>query len=290
MPSLKETKRRISSVKNTQKITRAMKLVSSAKYARAHKALSRAEPYRKALAKSAALLQASQEQHVSLCRPREVKKCLFLVISSDRGLCGALNTSLLKLTAENLQTKKQSGIVCDLMLWGKRAVLMGQKRSETAIAKLEKVLEKPNFEFAADAAAELCALFENGEYDEIYIGYSHFQSALTQRATVTTLLPLSFSDVEMEAKEDTQSSKNMLIEPSGPAFVNELMQKYVSSRIYSALLHGSASEHAARMAAMDSATNNADEVIRTLTLAYNRARQAAITKELIEITSGVEAL
>ena len=284
MANLKDTKRRIGSVKNTQKITRAMKLVSAAKYARANQAAVKARPYGDTFDQMVRRLASSSEGESPLLLVREEKKVLLIIVSTDRGLCGGLNTFLFKRATQFLDEKRDLGVTADLVLWGRRAGLFGKKRKEKKISSEEKVLERPSFEFAAKAAKGFAGEFEKAGYDRVYVAYSKFVNALTQEATVEQILPVTLPvDAVVEKRE-------FIFEPEQKALLESLLSKQIGSRLFRIFLEGAASEHAARMTAMDSATNNADEVIKRLTLQYNRARQAAITTELIEITSGADAL
>lgn len=284
MSNLKDTKRRIGSVKNTQKITRAMKLVSAAKYARANQAATKARPYGDTFDQMVKRLAAATECKSPLLEQRAEKKALFVVIATDRGLCGSLNTFLFKRCSQFLDEKMAAGVAVDLVLWGRRAGLFGKRRKERKISAEEKVLEKPSFDFAAKAARDFAEQFKSAEYDRVYVGYSRFVNALTQEGTVEQILPVSVADGE------SRDSRQFLYEPDRDLLLDSLLSRQLGSKLFRIFLDGSASEHAARMTAMDNATNNANEVIKRLTLQYNRARQAAITTELIEITSGAEAL
>lgn len=292
MPSLKDTKRRIVSVKNTQKITRAMKLVSSAKYARANRAILNGRPYADSFSKMIKQLY-DPECSTPLLEQRPLRKGLLIIVSTDRGLCGGLNTNLFKKCRTFLEeSKTEREVSFELGLWGKRAVMFGSKCSENILFSSEKVLEKPRYEFAASKAEQVCELFLGGKFDQISIAYSHFKNAMTQEPVVKQLLPIKVDSEDFTAvrPKGTNGNGSDILEPNRQLLLERALGKQVCSLIFEILLDGSASEHAARMTAMDSATNNAEEVIRSLTLQYNRARQAAITKELIEITSGAEAL
>jgi F-type H+-transporting ATPase subunit gamma len=288
MPSLKDTKRRIVSVKNTQKITRAMKLVSSAKYARANAAVLNARPYSESFERMIGRLVQDTQVMSPLTERREEKKALLLVVLPDRGLCGSLNANVIKHAQRFVAQKIAAGVAVDLILWGKRAQGVSRGSKVKVLRKQERVLEKPTYGFAEKMATELNQIFVEKNYDRIYCSFSKFRNAMLQTPMIQTLLP-----IEHETKEgaaDTTARGGFIMEPSRNELMEQLLNRKVAVQLYTILLEGSAAEHAARMTAMDSATNNADDVIRKLTLEYNRARQAAITKELIEITSGAEAL
>jgi len=286
MANLKDIKKRIASVKNTQKITRAMKLVSAAKFNRANQSMRAARPYGQALEELIARLIPSYVRNRSKPSPllalKTEKKSLFLLISSNRGLCGALNSNLFKTTKKLINEKQNKGIHIAAHSYGKKSQLFIKK-----IEGIEKFYHEETGVLTTSKAYEdakiLINLFLDKSYDTIYVAYSHFQSAMVQAPVIKRLVPLF-------AKTDERSSMNTLIEPAATVMFEPLFTQYFANQIYQIFLESSASEHGARMTAMDSATNNASEVIRSLTIDYNRARQAAITKELIEITSGAEAL
>lgn len=289
MPSLKDIRRRIGSVKNTQKITRAMKLVSAAKFARANTAVINARPYSNAFDDMVQRIVAMAGDDVDspLLDVREEKKSLYVLLSTDRGFCGSLNSNLFKFSMNQFGQKRDENVEVEIMPWGKRAKMFGAKLKYKPVGAREKVLEKPTYQIAKDLADELIEKFTNGEYDRVYICYVEFQSALSQKPTVKQLLPIGGS---AEGAESAQENATLLVEPSAKELLNGLLKRVVAASIFKCMLEGAASEHGARMTAMDSATNNANEVLRRMKIEYNRARQAAITKELIEITSGAQAL
>lgn len=293
MPSLKDTKRRIVSVKNTQKITRAMKLVSSAKFSRANREILNSRPYREAFTDIAGSLIRDETQVVSsLQLVREERKILLVILSTDRGLCGGLNAALFRDVSAFFRKKRGAGVEVDLMLWGRRACSFGSSFDGNVIEKLEKVLEKPNYSFAESHAGRFSQEFEAERYDRVFVAYSHFKNALSQKPEIYQLLPVVPSKIRQQQDQPKENNKkiNFICEPEETRLLDQMLRQQISVDLYGILLNGVASEHAARMTAMDNATSNADEVIKNLTLLYNRARQAAITKELIEITSGADAL
>jgi F-type H+-transporting ATPase subunit gamma len=292
MPSLKDTKRRIVSVKNTQKITHAMKLVSAAKFSRANQAVIAARPYGAALDDMVARLASMAGESIDsplVRRSVDEKRSLVVVISSDRGLCGSLNTNLFKSVGRFVKEKRAAGVELHVAAWGKRAQLFIRKSALKLVLEKEKVLDKPNYNTARKSADDLVELFVGSQeklgYDRVYLAYVEFKSALSQQPVVKQLLPVGGASTAQAG-----SVADVIVEPELKVIVPQLLKKQVASLVFRAFLEGAASEHGARMTAMDSATKNAKEVIRKLTLLYNRARQAAITKELIEITSGAEAL
>lgn len=285
MAGLKDTKRRIASVKSTQKITKAMKLVSSAKLAKANIAGLQARPYQEAILSIArSMLSKEAFENIPLLKPRAEKKVLLVVLASDRGLCGGLNANLVKKADRFLEEKKVAQVEMKLGLWGKRCFALQKTRKEEVIERKEKVATNFDFNSVQRLTEGLRQRFVSGEFDAIYIGYSAFKNAISQVPQIERLFPLPLEDGLGSAND------NFLVEPDRATLLEHVLERLASVIVYKVFLAGSASEHAARMTAMDSATNNADEVISRLTLEYNRARQAAITKELIEITSGAEAL
>lgn len=291
MPSLKDIKRRIGSVGNTQKITRAMKLVSAAKFARASQAIQAARPYGQAFDQMVSKLASAADGKfdLELLEQREEKKILVVVLATDRGLCGGLNTNLFKFVQNAFREKLDEKIDVDTMLWGRRAILFGRTRLTRAPLKSrEKVLAKPDYALAESLTDECLEAFRQQGYDRVYLAYMEFKSALTQTPRLQQLLPIPWKPEESVSEEVSLSK--FVVEPDLESLLKSMLMRQLASKVHRALLNAAASEHGARMTAMDSATNNAKEVKRKLTLQYNRARQAAITKELIEIISGAEAL
>lgn len=287
MASLKDTKRRIVSVKNTQKITKAMKLVSAAKFARANQAAARARPYARAFEKLAAQVFKAAKTDNSLMAQRPAKKILLVVLATDRGLCGGLNSNILKKANAFIKEKQAERAEIDLSLWGRRCFALSRTPNVKTVEKKERVLDKPSFSDAKLATQLFCKKFEGLEYDSVYFIFPKFVNAMTQTPQVEKLLPVLAEDL----KDDDKHTKGIfLFEPSPQELSESILRDMLAAKVYRYLLDGRASEHAARMTAMDNASNNAKDVIKKLTLEYNRARQANITRELIEITSGAQAL
>lgn len=289
MPSLKDTKRRIVSVRNTQKITHAMKLVSAAKFSRANHAVLAARPYGMAFDRIVGRLAAGVEnlEGMELLRFTESpKKVLAVLISTDRGLCGSLNTNVFKAAVRYVRENTDQGCEVEFAALGKRAAQFCRKVGFKTVIEREKVLERPNYQSAKAITDELTALFTSGKYDRIVLIFPEFKSVLAQTPRTKQLLPV----VTPEVTDEEHDTLNFIIEPDAHTVLEGMLRKHVVNTLFRALLEGAASEHGARMTAMDSATKNAKEYIRKLTLQYNRARQAAITKELIEIVSGAEAI
>jgi len=287
MASLKDIKRRIKSVKNTQQITKAMKMVSAAKLKRAQDEIVAARPYaEKMLGLIASLASKTSPDSHPLLSSTGGNRIAVLLYTSDRGLCGGFNTQLLRITERFLREHKDAEL--SLYLIGKRGNEYF-KRRETKIIKFQTIGSgRPSYSTAVSIADDVISSYLKGELDEVHIIYSQFQSALTQVPVSQRLLPIATPKAE-ETKEEADQGE-FLFEPTEGAVLASLLPKYVEVQAFRALLETSASEHGARMTAMDSASKNAAEMIGALTLKYNRLRQAAITKELMEIIGGAEAL
>ncbi|MBI5454712.1 MAG: ATP synthase F1 subunit gamma [Deltaproteobacteria bacterium] len=291
MASLKDIKRRIKSVKNTQQITKAMKMVSAAKLKKAQDEIVAARPYAEKLLGliSSLASKTSPESHPLLASTGGAKTGVVL-ITSDRGLCGSFNTVLLRTIERFLNERNESDI--SLYLIGKRSMEHFKRRQINVASSRAFGSGRPSYSQASEIARTLTDAFLKNELDEVYIIYSQFQSALTQTPVVQKLLPISTPKAEegkAEEKKD-EIQVEFLFEPSGDEVLSSLLPKYVEVQAFRALLESSASEHGARMTSMDSASKNAAEMINGLTLKYNRIRQAVITKELMEIIGGAEAL
>lgn len=288
MPNLKDIKRRIVSVKNTQKITHAMKLVSAAKFARANHAVLAARPYGDGFEHMVEkVIQASGGDLTTPLTERrgQHKKELLVLVATDRGLCGSLNSSLFKVVSRFAREKTEIGTSLDTIAWGRRAGMFCRKVKWECLAEREKVTERPKYEVAKTLAHDLVTKYLSGNYDAVNVAFVEFKSAMSQIPVIKQLLPFSPNTT---AASSTTSS--IIMEPVASELIGPALERLIVAQVFRILLESAASEHGARMTAMDSATKNAKEVIRKLTLQYNRGRQAAITKELIEITSGADAL
>lgn len=284
MPSLKALRKRISTVRSTQQITKAMKMVAAAKLRRAQDAAERARPYSSKLAELLAAVAAGidpESQPHPLLAQREERRIDLVVISSDRGLCGGYNTNLLR-TAETFLREKQ-GRDAGISIVGRKALDYFRRRDVRLVGQRLGIMTTPPVEMASGLAEELMSRFGNDETDAVYLLYSRFRSAISQTPTVVPLLPVAPPSSEGPATE-------YIFEPVRPELLDRLLPRYVQTLITQALLEAIASEHGARMTAMENATNNASDMMNRLTLSMNRARQASITKELMEIVSGAESL
>jgi F-type H+-transporting ATPase subunit gamma len=282
VPSLKALRKRIGTVRSTQQITKAMKMVAAAKLRRAQEAAERARPYTSKLAEMLGAVAAGvePEAHPLLAR-RPERRIDLLVLSSDRGLCGAYNANLFRF-AEDF-TRKQGEVETALVVVGRKGLDYYRRRARRIVVNRVGILGTPVPTLAAELAAEITRRFTEEETDAVYLVYTAFRSVISQVPTVVPLLPVA-SPTEAEPAVD------YIFEPERPELLARLLPRYVEAQIIQALLEAIASEHGARMTAMDNATRNAGDMIAKLTLSLNRARQATITKELMEIVSGAEAL
>lgn len=289
MPSLRETKNRIRSVKNTEKITRAMKMVAASKLRRAQEAVVRPRPYTQKLKELVSSLaermsEASIDGEALLLDRPQKKRVQVLVLTSDRGLCGALNSSIVRLTQRFIVDHAEEFPEILISSIGKKGA-EGLSRLGYKITKHYEPKEKIyDLALAHVIAEEYSASFLSQEIDGVYLIYNRFKSALTQEPVIEQLLPVE------RVKENSEPSADYLYEPDQKELLKALVPRYFSTKLYQSFLENYASEQGARMTAMDNATRNAKEMTQKLTLQYNRARQAAITKELMEIISGAEAL
>ncbi len=291
MPSLKDLRRRIVSVKSTQKITRAMKLVAASKLRKAQEQIVRLRPYAYRLGDMIAELARGEEHEAHpLLHVRDPKRTLLLVLTSDRGLAGAFNSNVNKTANQWVADHTARREHIELHIVGKK----GRdyfKRREAVVGKIHtEVLPDVTFSKASKIGRELVAAYIDKSFDEVYVVYNEFKSAIAQEVRVEKLLPLKPEDLDVTDDIIAPPSSETLFEPSQAEVLEALLPRHVNVQVLRALLESVASEMGARMTAMDNATNNAGELIDKLSLQYNRARQAAITTELMEITSGAESL
>jgi F-type H+-transporting ATPase subunit gamma len=287
MATLKAIRKRISSVRNTQQITKAMKMVSAAKLRRAQDAAVAARPYAEKmteLLKNVAM-RVAREAH-PLLTAREERKILLVLFTSDRGLCGGYNANLIR-AAEAFIKKQDAGKEIELALVGRKGADFFRRRRANIVDRYIGFLATPADELAAELGQKLIARYINGETDAVYILYSQFRSALSQVPTLEKLLPIA---LEPASATEADQLTEYLYEPGVEQLLASLLPRITDVAIQRALLEAIASEHGARMTAMDSATSNASKMIGSLTLQMNRARQASITRELMEIIGTAEAL
>lgn len=291
MSGFKEIKRRINSVKSTRQITKAMKMVSAAKLRKAQDAITNARPYATKMQDVIDSLswRVSSDAHPMLRQAESVKKIAVYVITSDRGLCGSFNGSVIRTAKNFVRDRRAAGQEVDIYALGKKARDLF-RRDQGFQKAYTDISQSYQFELLRPIINELTEKFIDGEYDEVHVIFNRFVSALTQQPITHRLLPLSPADEPDNVPVEESQRLDYTYEPQDELLLAQLLPKHVEVQVHTMMLDSVASEHAARMTAMDSATNNASEMIDKLTLLYNRARQAAITTELTEIIAGAEAL
>lgn len=285
LASLRDIKTRITSTKKTSQITKAMQMVSAAKLNRAENNAKSFVPYMEKIQEVvASVALGSQDASHPMLQKRPVKKTGYLVITSDRGLAGAYNSSILRAVYQTIQERHKSTNEYAIIAIGRVGLNFFKKRNMPVVSDITGLSDQPSFTDIKAIASQTVSMFADGQFDELYMFYNHFVSAIQQDVTEKKLLPLT--DIAGGSKKLTSYE----FEPSQEEILEVLLPQYAESLIYGALLDGKASEHAARMTAMQNATDNAKELIHSLTLSYNRARQAAITQEITEIVAGANAL
>ncbi len=289
MPSLRDIRNRIVSVKSTRQITKAVKMVAAAKLRRAQDAVLKTRPYAQLLDQTLARLaaRAAAEEVVAhpLLAPRTVRRAEVVVVTSDRGLAGGFNSNIARRTQRFLTENADRYERVLLATIGKKGRDFFRARRIEVRKDFTGVQGDLRFEKAEALAAEYTARFVAGEVDAVFLAYNEFKSAISQKPVVVQILPL-----ETPVVSETAAGIDFKYEPTREALLADLVPRHLAMQVWRALLESAASEHGARMSAMESATKNAEEMIAALTLQYNRARQAYVTKELMEIVSGAEAL
>ena len=289
MPSLRDIRGRIGSVKNTRQITKAMKMVAAAKLRRAQDAITRARPYavllEQALSRIAARACAEGQATHPLLATRPVHKAELVLLSSDRGLAGGFNSNVLRRAQRFMVENGDRYGEIQISTIGRKARDAFRARKMPIRKDFPGILQKLAYDRAAEIAKEFSERFLDGEVDAVFLVYNEFKSAISQTVVVRQFLP-----IETGSAEGAATGYDFLYEPSRKDLLGELVPKHLAIQVWRALLDSAASEHGARMTAMESATKNAEDMIARLTLQYNRARQAYVTKELMEIVSGAEAL
>ncbi len=289
MPTLKDIRVRIKGVKSTQQVTKAMKMVAAAKLRRAQERAVMARPYAKKLKEMLGSLSAKVDTSLNpLLSPRpEVNRVLVILVTADRGLCGAFNTNAIKLAHKiihedyaAIHSKGGVSLICA----GSRGFDFYRKREYKIVKGYTAVFQHLDFSTAKEIADIASGMYLRGEVDRVVVAYNEFKSVLAPNLREEVILPIA------PEVSDKESSSDYIYEPSPAAIVDVLVPKHLNTQIWRMMLESNAAEQAARMSAMDSATENAKELMRTLNISYNRARQAAITTELSEIVSGADAL
>ena len=288
MATLRDVKRKIDAVKKTSQITKAMNMVAAARLRGAQQNMEKFHPYAQKFREFIGRLAAGVEdtKAYSLLTPKEeVKTVELLLVTADRGLCGSFNTNLLVAAEKFVRAKKAEGVEVVLVNAGRKAKDYFRRRPVKVRESYTGLLNKVAYEDARRIGAELIDRFETGEADEVYVIYSHFISIARQQASLVKLLPITPA-----AGGEGEGAYEYLFEPSHQALLTDLLPNYIYVQVLESLYQTSVGEHAARMAAMENATSNCKELVKSLTLTYNKARQAGITKELMDIVGGAEAL
>jgi F-type H+-transporting ATPase subunit gamma len=288
--ALKEVRNRIKSVQSTQQITKAMKMVSAAKLRRAQDAITQMRPYAQKLQEMLSNIVSNSDGEVSmaLAAERPVEKVLIIVVTSDRGLCGGYNSNLIKLSKQIIKDKYAAQAAkgnVQILPIGKKAYEHFNKNGFSCVNQYWDLFTGLNFERVQTAAKYAMEAFAAKEVDAVELVYSEFKNAATQQFIAEAFLP-----VQKVSNTKSVKKADFIYEPGKEVLIAELMPKILNTQLYKAVLDGNASEHGARMTAMDKASDNANELLKSLKISYNRARQAAITTELTEIVSGAAAL
>ncbi len=291
MPNLRDIKKRIASTQSTRQITRTMEMVSTAKIRKAQERIESARPYAMAmvevLGNVARFVQGAS--HPLLEEHAERRRVVIVSVTSDRGLCGAFNSNILRMSEEIMAREQAAEVHSDLIVVGKKALGYFRYRGVEPIAVYRDISDKPTIADARSIAAHIIPAYEAGDIDAVYVVFNRFKNVAEQKAEIYQLLPIE-RGVLAQAEDGLTLRPEYLFEPNPHAVLERLLPTYVETLIYRALLESAASEHGARRTAMKSATDNASEMITTLTRSYNRARQAAITNEIAEIVGGAAAL
>ncbi|MGB0955825.1 MAG: F0F1 ATP synthase subunit gamma [Panacagrimonas sp.] len=286
MAGAKEIRSKIKSVKNTQKITRAMEKVAMSKMRKAQERMAMARPYSEKIRRTLGhLAQANLEYKHPFTVEREAKRVAFLIVSTDRGLCGGLNMNTFRTCVRAMSEWKEKGVEADVALIGNKAVSFFKRVGGKVLATTTQLGDKPQLEQLLGVINSLSDAYRAGEVDRVYLVSSEFVNTMTQKPEVRQILP-----IEPVANDDLLSHWDYIYEPSSEELMDTVLQRYVESQVYQAVIENAACEQSARMVAMKAATDNAGKIISGLELAYNKARQANITKELAEIVGGAAAV
>lgn len=286
MAGAKEIRTKIKSVKNTQKITRAMEKVAMSKMRRAQERMLAARPYAEAIRRTMGhLANAQPEYRHSYMVDRPVKRVAYLIISTDRGLAGGINVNSFRASVRSIKEWKDKGVDAQLAVIGNKGISFFKRVGGKVIATASGLGDKPTLESVFGTIKVVTDAFRNGEVDRVYVVYANFVNTMTQRPTVQQLLP-----IEAAPAEGLLKNWDYIYEPNATELLDTVLQRYVESQVYQAVIENTASEQSARMVAMKAATDNAGKIIQGLQLAYNKARQASITKELAEIVGGAAAV
>ncbi|MEM6629257.1 MAG: ATP synthase F1 subunit gamma [Bacteroidota bacterium] len=296
MANLKDIRLRIKTVKNTQKVTSAMKMVSAAKLRRAQDRILTLRPY-------ASKLRGIISNVVSIVEPenipsklieqREVNQVLVVLVTSNRGLAGPFNANIQKRTYQFIQEELSQELAdgrLHMLCMGKKGEEFFRRRGMNTLKGNRDVFSNLSFETVNEIVDEVFEFFENGTYDKVYLAFNEFKNVMVQNQIVETFLPLAVDSLDGEAGSEETLNTDYLFEPERESILKELIPKALRLQLFRAVLESNAAEQGARMVAMDKATENAEELLKDLKIKYNKARQAAITKEILEISAGADAL
>jgi F-type H+-transporting ATPase subunit gamma len=287
MPAPREIRNKIKSVKNTQKITRAMEKVAMSKMRKATERMAAARPYAEKIRRTIGhLAHANPEYKHPFTIEREVKKVAFLVVSSDRGLAGGLNINVFRATIRALREWRDKGAEISVAVIGNKALSFFKRIGGRMLAQVTHLGDRPHIDKLLGTIKVLSDAYRNGEVDRVYLVSSQFVNTMTQKPVMRQLIPIQ----PVEKSEGLLELWDYLYEPDAVALLDTVLQRYVESQVYQAVVENAACEQSARMVAMKAASDNAGKIIGNLQLAYNKARQAGITKELAEIVGGAAAV
>ncbi len=291
MAGTKEIRTKIKSVQNTRKITKAMEMVAASKMRRAQERMRNARPYSEKVRNIAANLgKANPEYRPAYLVEREVKKAGVIVVTTDKGLCGGMNTNVLRALTNTMKELDSKGVQLTCTPIGMKGFQFLNRIKAKIVSHVTQMGDTPHLEKLIGAIKVQLDAYENGEVDAVYLAYTKFINTMKQEPVVEKLLPLSSDRLEQTAEEASEYGWDYLYEPDAQSVVDELLKRYVEALIYQAVAENMASEQSARMVAMKAASDNAKNVIGELQLVYNKTRQAAITKELSEIVGGAAAV
>lgn len=289
MANLKEIRSKVASIKSTQKITKAMQLVAASKMRKAQERMTRGKPYAQKIRQVIAhLSQANPEYKHSYMQERPVKRVGYIIVSSDRGLCGGLNTNLFKKTVQSVRELQGQDVEVEFCLIGQKATTFFKSVGGKVVAVKTHLGDAPTLEALIGTVRVMLDAYEKGSIDRLYLVYNEFVNTMTQTPSVQQLLPLAADEKLLLKKRD--HSWDYLYEPDAKELLDALFVRFIESQVYQGVVENIACEQAARMVAMKAATDNAGELIRNLQLIYNKLRQAAITQEISEIVGGAAAV
>ncbi|HHF7347524.1 TPA: F0F1 ATP synthase subunit gamma [Legionella feeleii] len=288
MAGAKEIRTKIASIKNTQKITRAMEMVAASKMRKTQDRMRASKPYANKIYKVVRhLARATSEYRHPFMTVRDIKRIGVIVVTTDRGLCGGLNANLLRETIRHMRQWQHEGKEIDVCVIGRKGQAFFKRVGGNIIASVDQLGDKPSVKDLIGVVKVMLDAFDKGEIDALHIAYNEFVNTMTQKPTIKQLLPLPASE---EDSKELGHHWDYIYEPDAKELLDALLERYIELQVYQAVVENIACEQAAKMIAMKSATDNAGELIKEFQLAYNKARQAAITQELAEIVGGADAL